>query len=65
MIEVKVAILDDDFNDQQQVIDYFDNKKDEQVQFEFVHFKNEQNEIYQDFDMYVVDIELKEENGLE
>lgn len=65
MIEVKVAIIDDEKNDLKQVHDYFQLHSTSNIQYNCDEYETITNEFYYNYDLYVLDIELKEINGLD
>lgn len=65
MIEVKVAILDDNINDIKRVKNYFDEISSMNIQYKCTYFKHDSAEFYDGYDVYFVDIELGEINGLQ
>lgn len=65
MIEIKVAVLDDNVNDQERVKNYFDKISNSTIQYICTYFSNENEEFYNKHDVYFIDIELGKINGLD
>lgn len=65
MIEISVAILDDEKKDLQRVHDYFDLHSSSNIQYICDEYETITNNFYNNYDLYVLDIELKDIHGLD
>ena len=65
MIKIRVAILDDEEKDLIRVQEYFKSISDNELTYECDYFYEVNENFYQQYDLYVVDIELGNSNGLD
>lgn len=65
MIQVKVAILDDEIKDIERVKKYFVSISNQYLNFNCDEYLEVEEKFYNQYDLYVVDIELNNCNGLE
>ena len=65
MIEVKVAVLDDEMNDLNRVKDYFDHVSSCQLKYSVTTYQDIDESFYHEYDLYMIDIEMPKINGLD
>ena len=65
MVVVNVAVLDDEKEDLQRVCDFFEETNNNRIQYQCSCFQDTNHLFDQDYDLYMIDIEMAEINGLD
>lgn len=65
MVKIKVAVLDDELRDLEKVSEYFKSVSNKYISYDCTCFDNEDKLYDEVFDLYVLDIEMPNLNGLQ
>lgn len=64
MIKIQVAVLDDNLDDAQKVKKYFDMISNNEINY-CCHLFDDDQKIIEKYDLYIIDIEMPNNNGLQ